>query len=123
MKNKLIYLIGSLRNPSVPAVANELRDIGFNVFDDWHAAGPYADDHWRAYEKGRGRTMQQALAGKAARNVFNFDHHWLSAASAVVLLTPAGKSAHLELGWCLGRKVPGFIYLSLIHISEPTRPY
>ena len=111
MKNKLIYLIGSLRNPSVPAVGQQLRDAGFYVFDDWFAAGPEADDYWRTYERGRGKTLTQALRSPAAIDVFEFDLHWLRAASAVVLLTPAGKSAHLELGWCLGRKVPGFIYM------------
>ncbi len=47
----MIYLIGSLRNPNIPAIANELRTLGYEVFDDWYAAGPEADDYWKSYEK------------------------------------------------------------------------
>ena len=34
-----IYLIGSLRNPSIPETAAKLRDAGHEVFDDWFSAG------------------------------------------------------------------------------------
>ena len=111
MENKLIYLIGSLRNPNVPAVGQQLRDVGFSVFDDWFAAGPEADDYWRIYERGRGKTLTQALRSPAAINVFELDRKWLMASHAAVLLMPAGKSGHLEFGWALGLGKPGFIYI------------
>jgi hypothetical protein len=107
----MVYLIGSLRNPQVPIIANQLRVAGFDVFDDWYAAGPEADDKWRDYEKQRGRTLPEALKGYAARNVFAFDRTHLERARAAVLVLPAGKSAHLELGWVLGQKKPGFVLL------------
>lgn len=107
----MIYLIGSLRNPEIPKIANRLREAGIETFDDWYAAGPEADDHWRNYEKGRGRTLTAALQGHAARNVFSFDRRHLEAATAVVLAMPAGKSAFLELGWSLGQGKPGYILL------------
>jgi len=31
----MIYLIGSLRNPAVPEVAQKMRAVGIDVFDDW----------------------------------------------------------------------------------------
>lgn len=99
---KQVYLIGSLRNPEVPVVGNWLRGQGVNVFDDWHAAGPEADDHWQAYERARGRTYEQALAGAVAQNAFGFDKRHIDASAAAVLITPAGKSAHLELGYAAG---------------------
>jgi hypothetical protein len=107
----MIYLIGSLRNPEVPKVANKLRDAGLEVFDDWYSAGPEADDKWRDYEKGRGRSYMEALAGAAAKNVFQFDKRNLERATSVILVLPAGKSGHLELGWSLGRGVRGYILL------------
>ena len=107
----LIYLIGSLRNPEVPRVAAQIRTAGFEVFDDWYAAGPHADDAWRDYEKARGHTLPEALQGEAARHVFEFDKHWILKSSAVVLMLPAGKSGHLELGWALGQGKPGFVLL------------
>lgn len=94
----MIYLIGSLRTPAVPILGRRLREAGFQVFDDWHAAGPHADDEWQKYETLRGRTYGQALKGAAAKNIFNFDVRNLDACDTGLLIQPAGKSAHLELG-------------------------
>ncbi len=108
----MIYLIGSLRNPQVPEIANEIRKAtGEEVFDDWYAAGPEADDKWRDYEKGRGRDYREGLAGLAAKHVFDFDLFHLTRASAGVLILPAGRSGHLELGFLIGQGKPGFILL------------
>jgi hypothetical protein len=107
----MVYLIGSLRNPQVPIIANEIRAAGHVVFDDWYAAGPEADDKWRDYEVARGRSFKDSLSGFAARNVFNFDKTHLTRADVVVLVLPAGKSGHLELGWALGQGKPGYILL------------
>jgi hypothetical protein len=106
-----VYLIGSLRNKEIPNIGNKLRESGFEVFDDWFAAGPEADDKWRDYERSRGRSYLEALHGLAATNVFEFDKRHLSQADSVILVLPAGKSGHLELGWSLGRGVRGYILL------------
>src|SRR3954466_15930126 len=100
-----IYLIGSLRNPEVPGFAAELRKLGHDVFDDWYAAGPEADDYWQKYEKAKGNTLPQALKGYAAQHVFEFDKHHLDLADTGILLLPAGRSGHLELGYLAGRKI------------------
>lgn len=113
----MIYLIGSLRNPEVPAIAKALREAGYDVFDDWYAAGPEADDHWQRYENGRGHSITEALAGFAAKNVYGFDRRHLDMANAVVLILPAGKSGHLELGYALGCGKKGYV---LFH-EDPER--
>lgn len=93
-----------MRNEHVPNVANTLRDrTDWQVFDDWHCVGPEADDYWQQYERDRGRHYREALYGPHATNVFNFDKAWLEKADAVCLIAPAGKSAHLELGWSAGQ--------------------
>jgi len=107
----MIYLIGSLRNPAVPEVAQKMRAVGIDVFDDWYSAGPEADDKWRDYEKGRGHSYLQALEGFAANHVFEFDRTHLDRSTGVVLLLPAGKSGHLELGYAIGRGKSGYILL------------
>jgi hypothetical protein len=107
----MIYLIGSLRNSEIPKIAKQLRGAGLNVFDDWYAAGPNADDCWRDYERDRGHSFREALQGAAAQNVFNFDRRNLQASDGVILVCPAGKSGHLELGWALGQGKPGYILL------------
>lgn len=105
---KVIYLIGSLRNPEVPVLSNKLRAIGFEVFDDWYAPGPQADDYWRDYSKGRGQTYQEALNSYAGKHIFEFDKHHVDRADIGVLLMPAGKSGHLELGYMIGQGKPCF---------------
>ena len=106
-----IYLIGSLRNPAVPELAIKIRELGFDVFDDWYAAGPEADDKWRDYEKARGRTYKEALDGYAANHVYHFDLKHLDECDIAVLLLPAGKSGHLELGYVLGKGKRGYIVI------------
>lgn len=102
MSSPVVYLIGSLRNEAVPKLGQELRKCGFDVFDDWYAAGPIADDSWQAYEKSKGVSYDKALQGYAAKHVFAFDKHHLDRANAAILVLPAGKSGHLELGYMRG---------------------
>lgn len=106
-----IYLIGSLRNPEVPKMSQEMRKLGFNVFDDWFAAGPEADDKWRDYEKAREHTYREALTGLAADHVYQFDKKHLDDCDIAILFLPAGKSAHLELGYVIGKGKIGYILL------------
>jgi len=112
-----IYLIGSLRNPAITRYGQDLRRHGYDVFDDWMAAGPEADDYWQKYETARGRTYNEALKGYAAQHVFNFDKKHLDRADAAILILPAGKSGHLELGYVIGSGKPGYIFMD----KEPDR--
>ena len=109
MKINSIYIIGSLRNPKIPKLTVELQELGLDVFSDWFGAGKIADDSWKRYEESRGRTYEQALKGHAAQHVFAFDKKHLDRCEAAVLLMPGGKSAHLELGYTIGKGKPGFI--------------
>ena len=104
-----IYLIGSLRNAKIAEIANKLRAVGHEVFDDWFGAGPEADDFWQKYEEGKGHNYKEALAGYAANHVFNFDKHHLDQNDVAILALPAGKSGHLELGYVIGKGKPGYI--------------
>jgi hypothetical protein len=113
----LIYLVGSLRNPRIPEVAAQLRLCGLEVFDSWYSAGEFADDAWQAHEKQMGHTYAEALQGAHAQNVFSFDKRHLELCDSAVLVAPAGKSAHLELGWMLGQGKPGYLLLD----GEPAR--
>lgn len=106
-----IYLIGSLRNDAIPETATMLRSLGLEVFDDWYAAGPEADDYWRTYEKRRGRSYAEALKGHAAKHVFGFDKGHLERCDASILVLPAGRSGHLELGYTAGLGKKTFILL------------
>lgn len=112
-ERRQVYVIGSLRNPCIPQVAKSIRDAmpGVEVFDDWYAAGPEADDYWKKYEQERGRSYDEALKGYAARNVYAFDKRHIDASTDVVLVLPAGKSGHLEFGYSIGHGKRGHILL------------
>ena len=108
---KQLYIIGSLRSPNPPMVAKEVRRLGYRAFDDWYAAGPEADDYWKKYEQERGRGYIEALQGAAARNVYAFDKLNMDESDGAILVLPAGKSGHLELGYMAGKGKPTFILL------------
>jgi len=109
--------MGSLRNPRIVEVGNLLRESGHDVFDDWFSAGATADDAWREYEKQRGRSYGEALRGHSAKHIFALDKKHLDLCDVGVLLTPAGKSAHLELGYLIGKGKRGYVLFE----EEPDR--
>lgn len=102
--HRKVYVVGALRNPAVTLIAQRLRDVlDCEVFDDWHAAHPDADDQWRSYELDRGRSYPEALQSYAGQNVFQFDKKHLNESTHGLLVLPAGRSGHLELGYLAGR--------------------
>lgn len=116
-KLKSIYLIGALKNNKVPILANELRKLNFDVFDDWITAPPISDQYLLKYEKARGHNYVQALKGYAARHIFEFDKHHIDRCDIGILVMKAGKSAHLELGYMIGQGKKGFVLFD----KEPSR--
>lgn len=111
-----IYLIGSLRNPKIPDIANELRSYGWDIFSDWYCASENADDRWLEHEKGRGLSYTEALKAPAAQHVFEFDKFHLDRCDMAILLMPAGKSGHIELGY-MAKDKPTFVLFD----EEPPR--
>jgi nucleoside 2-deoxyribosyltransferase len=110
MNQKSIYLIGALQNLlKVQKFGNKIRTLGFDVFDDWSSPGPEADQWWRTYEKGKNHSYKEALNGYACKHIFEFDKFHLDRCDMGLLMMPAGKSGHLELGYLIGQGKPGFI--------------
>lgn len=107
----VVYIIGSLRNPLIPEIANKIQAAGHEAFADWYGAGYEADDKWKEYNEARGRSYLDALHSHGARAVFEFDKKHLERADAVILIAPAGKSGHMELGWALGKGKLGYYLL------------
>lgn len=116
MKEK-VYIAGSLRGPMVPEVANRVKAAGHDVFADWYSPGPHADDAWQEYERTRGRTYRDAIYGAHAQHVFAFDKRHLDECTVGVLVMPAGKSAHIELGYLAGTGKRTFVLFD----EEPER--
>lgn len=116
-KDRSIYIIGALKNESIPSFANVLVENGFDPFADWFTPGPEADQFLLKYARERGWSYEQALNSYAATHIFNFDKGHLDRCTAAVLLMPAGKSAHLELGYVIGSGKRGYILFE----EEPER--
>ena len=114
---KSIYLIGALKNWDIVTLANELEEEGFDVFADWITPGPEADTYLMQYAKLRGWNYKQALNSHAAQHVFEFDKSHIDRCNIVVMVMPAGKSGHLELGYARGCGKPGYILFD----KEPER--
>ena len=114
---KKIYLIGALKNPEIPEIGIKLRELGFEVFDDWFSAGPRADEHWNKHEKQKGRNFKEALYGFHARTVLEFDKAHLDRADVGILIMPAGKSGHVEFGYMAGKGKETYILFE----EEPSR--
>src|SRR5687768_15175698 len=115
----MIYLGGSLANKRIPIVADQLRAAGFDIFDQWYAAGEGADEKWLAYARIRGLGYKEALALDFVQTAFDFDMKYLREAEKFVLVAPAGKSGFLELGLCSGWNKPTYV---LFEGGEPERP-
>ena len=53
--------------------------------------------------------MREALQGLAAQHIFAFDKRHIDRSDVGVLVLPAGKSGHLELGYMLGQGKQGYV--------------
>ena len=105
-----IYLAGSLRNPEMMEHLHTLQAQDYNVFMDWYAAGPKADDHWREYWQEQDVSYVEALKMPNSINTFNFDKKHIDASDVFIMAAPAGKSAHMELGYAVGKGKVGIYF-------------
>lgn len=106
-----VYVVGSLRKKETRQLAAYLRDLGHDVFDEWHAAGPRADDEWRDYFKERGMRFSQALRSAFVEHIVAFDKKWIDWSDAVVVIGPAGVSATIELHYAANAGKQPILYL------------
>ena len=114
----LVYVAGSMRErPRILMVSDRLTRAGFDVFNDWIMPGEQTDEKWQEFEQAQGKTYLQAIEGPHAADVFEFDKAYLDQSDAFVLVYPAGKSGHTELGYMCGSGKPSFILLD----AEPAR--
>lgn len=109
--------MGSLKNERVVTVHKVLESIGFDPFSDWYSAGPEADDYLRDYYKARGFNYRETLKSYSAQTIFNYDKTHLDRCDMSIMVMPAGKSAHMEMCYHIGKGKPSFILFD----KEPER--
>ena len=103
-----IYIASSWKNQGLARlVAEYLRDIGYPVdcFCD-PSSGRYVF-HWRELvDKEEDLMAHDAisfLCDSRTRRAFDEDKKWIDWSDVVVLVLPAGRSAHLEAGYAKGQ--------------------
>ncbi len=105
-----IYVASSWRTFKHRPVVEALRAAGHDVYDyrqqgfSWNALGVAREPHSL-------EAMYSAVYMETCTERFVEDMAQLDAADAVVLVLPSNRSAHLELGYAVGRhKVTGVVW-------------
>lgn len=120
-----IYVASSWRNEWQPQVVELLREDRHSVYD-FRAPAPGVkgfswsdvDPNWKRWTP---RQYRDALGHPIARAGFMHDLQGMLAAEATLLVMPAGRSAHLELGWACGAERKTAIwYPPTIAPAEPS---
>jgi hypothetical protein len=113
-----IYVASSWRNRRHPAVVACLRKAGHDVYDFRNPVPNVPDQgfHWSdidpAWQKWSSEQFREALKHPIAQAGLKADYEALRGADATVLVLPCGRSAHLELGFAVGRSQATAILLS-----------
>ena len=121
-----IYVASSRRNLRQPRIVQLLRKRGHQVYDFRH---PSENNEgfagWEAicpdYKTWTPRQFLKALQHPFAAQHFAVNMAALDAADAVILVLPCGRSAHLELGYAVGKGKPTAILLD--QQNEPELMY
>ena len=123
-----IYVASSWRNLHQPSVVEALRGAGHGVYDfrnpepgdngfSWKQCDPLLPaTGWPIAE------LARVLDHPAARRGFQFDYGAMQRSTGACLVLPAGRSAHLEIGWLMAR-MPGRVCILSYEPIEPELMY
>ena len=102
-----IYVASSWRNDYQPMVVKALRKVGYEVYDFKSPKGDDYGFHWSeidgGWQKWNFEEYINALNHPLSESDFKSDMDALEWADVCVLVLPCGRSAHLELGWSIGK--------------------
>ena len=115
-----VYVASSWRNERQPEVVRAIRAAGHQVYDfrnpnagilelDQGFHWSDIDPEWQTWSPSQ---FINALDHPLALGGYDRDYAALETADAVVLVMPCGRSAHLELGFGVGRGKASIILLS-----------
>lgn len=106
-----IYVASSWQNPYYEKTCNQLREAGFFVYDFKNKDTAFS---WEEVDLQKYCTLKElmiALQKAKPVKAFTSDLKALREADAVLLLTPSGRSSHLELGYAIGLNKPSVILI------------
>jgi hypothetical protein len=107
-----VYVASSWRNLIYRDVVERLRRDGDEVYDFKDPRNIFSwkdiDPDWQCWSPAR---FREALGSELAERGFASDMEALRRADFVVLVLPAGASAHAEAGWAAGAGKPVVVYV------------
>lgn len=110
-----VYVASSWRNKYQPEVVGDLRACGLDVYDfrnprpgDDGFRWSEIDPDWQNWTT---EAYVEALKHPIAEAGFKSDMVALENADATLLILPSGRSAHLELGYAVGKDQRTAIYI------------
>lgn len=120
-----IYVASSWRNKYYVEQCRAIQEAGFDVYDfrnpregehgfHWSEIDP----NWRDWTR---EEYREALKHEHAKRGFRDDMRALEWCDALVLISPCGRSAHLELGHAIGSEK--FVVIQLNEEQEPELMY
>lgn len=127
-KEIVIYPASSWRNPHQPHVVSALRANGHDAYDFRHPEPGDNGFAWKQCDPTLPDTgwsitdLARVLDHPVARRGFRFDYTAMQRATAGMLILPAGRSAHLEIGWLMAR-LPGRVCILSYDPIEPELMY
>jgi hypothetical protein len=110
-----IYAASSWRNSIQPHIVNELRNNNHQVYDFRNPPGKAGfqwrdiEEDWINWNTEKYRNLLETSA--SAAHGFIADYRAMQWADTCVLITPCGKSAHLEAGYFNGANKRLIIYM------------
>ncbi len=120
----MIYVASSWRNKRQPEVVAAIREAGLSVYDFRNPREGDKGFHWSEIDKDwkswSPEKFRGALYHPVAKAGFDSDMGALRASTACVLVLPCGRSAHLEMGYAVGRNMFTVI---LLEDGEPELMY
>lgn len=108
-----IYLATSWKNKYYEGVLSTLSIAGYDVYDfrqegfGWQEIDKDWKDKFHDH-----KAYLEALNKPRAEIGFKRDFDAMRAADICVVLTPSGRSAHMEFGWMIGQGKPGYVLLT-----------
>jgi hypothetical protein len=113
-----VYVASSWRNTSLDSVNGRLRRAGVSTYDfrehdgfHWQDVFPEWGDDWPHNGEMDAPMVLTGMGMEPAERGFARDRDALDACAALVLVLPAGNSAHLELGYAAGQGKPTCVLL------------
>ncbi|MCH7727340.1 MAG: hypothetical protein IH991_12795, partial [Planctomycetes bacterium] len=120
-----VYVASSWRNEKQAGVVEALRHAEHEVYDFKNPAANDNGFHWTEIDPNwknwtPKEFVEHLYTSRVAEKGFNNDMRALDWADACVLVMPCGRSAHLELGYAIGKRKMTVI---LVSDGEPELMY